>query len=54
MLLNILTFPVPIPDEVRKLTKFFNTTFLCAASKGYMKAFKAPFEASQRSVEIKF
>ena len=53
---NRLTLPVSIPDEERKLTYFFISTLLCGASKGFMKAFKAfikPFEAPQRSVEIK-
>ena len=39
-----------------KLSEIFIFTFLCGASKGFMKAFKAfikPFEAPQRSVKIK-
>ena len=39
-----------------KINLIFIFTFLCGASKGYMKAFKAfikPFKASQRSVKIK-
>ena len=55
-MLFILTLPVPIPDEEKKLTWIFAFTLLCGASKGFIKAFKAlikPFEASQRSVEIK-
>ena len=53
---NILTLPVPIPAEEKKLSEIFIFTLLCGASKGFMKAFKAfikPFEAPQRSVKIK-
>ena len=48
-----LNLPVPIPDEERKL--IFSHTFLCGASKGFIKAFKAfikLFEAPQRSMKI--
>ena len=52
-----LTLPAPIPDEEKKLTKKISTfTFLCGASKGFMKALKAfmkLFEAPQRNVKIK-
>ena len=37
----MLTLSVPIPDEEIKLTQIFIFTFLCGASKGFMKAFKA-------------
>ena len=53
---RIITPPVPIPDDERKLTQFFIFTLLCDASKGFMKALKAfikPFERPQRSVKIK-
>ena len=52
----ILTLSVPIPDIEKKSTQVFIFTFLCGASKGFMKAFKAfikPFEAPQRSAKIK-
>ena len=51
-----LNFPVPIPDEEKKLSQIFIPTLLCGASKGFIKAFKGfikPFEAPQRSVKIK-
>ena len=41
-----------MPDVERKITKVFNFTFLCDASKGFMKAFKT-FEAPQSNLEIK-
>ena len=53
---NILTLPVPIPDEERKLGEIFILAILCGASKGFMKTLKAfmkPFEAPQKSVKIK-
>ena len=31
----ILTLPVPIPNEERKLTEFFIFALLCGASKGF-------------------
>ena len=52
----LLTLPVPIPDEEKKLIEIFIFTLLCGTSKGYMTALKAlikPFEAPQRSVKIK-
>ena len=52
----MLTFPVSILNEEKKLTKMFIFTLICGASKGFMKAFKAflkPFGAPQRIVEIK-
>ena len=52
----ILTFPVPITDKQRKLTKKFIFILLCGASKSFIKAFKAlvkPFEVPQRSLKIK-
>ena len=52
-----LTLNVPYPDNVKKLSSIFIFTILCGASKGFIKAFKAPtiklFEAPQRSVKIK-
>ena len=33
----MLTLPVPIPDEEKKLTYFFILTLLCGASKCFMK-----------------
>ena len=50
----VLTIPVPIPDEGKKLTKIFIFTRLCGTSKGFMKAFLKPFEAPQKSVKKKF
>ena len=53
---SVLTFPVPIPDEVRKLTQIFIFILPCGAWRGFKKAFKAfvkPFEAPQRTVKIK-
>ena len=50
---RIITLPVPIPDDERKLTQFFIFTLLCGASKGFMKPFIKPFERPQRSVKIK-
>ena len=53
---TIFILPVLIPDEEEKLSLIFIFTFLCGASKGFMKALKAfikAFEASQRSVKIK-
>ena len=52
----MLTLPVPILDDMKKLTYIFVFTLLCDASKGFMKALKVlikPFEAPRRSVEIK-
>ena len=34
----ILNFPIPIPDEDKKLSGIFILTLLCGASKGFMKA----------------
>ena len=53
---QILTLPVPIPDNERKLTKISIFTPLLYASKGLMKALEAfikPFEGPQRGVKIK-
>ena len=53
----ILTLPVPILDEEKKLSQIFIVTLLCDASKVFtkaLKAFKKPFKAPQRSVKIKF
>ena len=47
------TLPAPIPDEEKKLTLTFILTLLCGASKGFMKAFIKPFEATKRSMKIK-
>ena len=49
-ILEILTLPVPIPDEEKKLSQIFVFTLLCGASKGFMKALKVfikRFEAPQ-------
>ena len=54
--ISLLTLPVPIPDEEKKLSEIFIIKLLCDASKGFIKALKTfllPFEASQRSVKIK-
>ena len=51
-----LTLNGLIPGKVKKLNKIFIFTLLCDASKGFMKTLKVfikPFEAPQRSVEIK-
>ena len=37
----VLIIAVPIPDEEKKITQIFIFTFLCGASKGFMKALKA-------------
>ena len=53
---DFLTLPATIQDKEKKLTYIFIFTFLCGASKGFMKALKTfikPFEAPQRSVKIK-
>ena len=52
----VLTLPVPVPDEEKKLRYMFIFTLLCDASKGFMKASKAfieLFEATQKSVKIR-
>ena len=52
----ILTFSVPIPDKEKKVTYIFIFTFLCGATKGFMKALKAfvkRFKEPQQSVKIK-
>ena len=49
----MLTLPVPIPDEEKKLTQIFIFTLLYGASKGFIKVFKKTFEVTQRSVKIK-
>ena len=51
---KLLTLPIPIADEERKLKLYFHTSLWCR--KGFMKPLKAfmkPFEAPQRSVKIK-
>ena len=48
----VLTVPVPIPDEEKKLTWIFIFVLLCGTSKDFMKALKAflkSFQAPQRS-----
>ena len=53
---EVLTLPIPIPDEEKKLTQFFVSHFFCGTSKGIMMAFKAfirPFDAPRRSVKTK-
>ena len=52
----ILTLPVPLLDEEKKLSQIFIFSLLCGVSKDFMKELKAfakPFEAPQRSVKIK-
>ena len=52
----VLTLPVPVPDEEKKLRKMFIFTLLCGTSKGFMKALKAfieLFEATQKSAKIR-
>ena len=52
----LLTLPVPISNDEKKLNKIFIFTLFCDASKGFLKTLKAfikPFETPQRSVEIK-
>ena len=52
----ILTLPVPISDEKKKVTSIFIFALIFSASEGFMKALKAfikPFEAPQRSAKIK-
>ena len=54
--LSVLTLPVPIPEEEKKLAEVFVFTLLCGTSKGFMNTQKAlikPFEAPQRHVKIK-
>ena len=49
-IIYILSLPVLISDEEKKLSEIFIFTLLCGASEGFMKAFKAfikPFEAPQ-------
>ena len=46
----------PDSEQKEKNNQIFIFTFLCGASKGFMKALKAfikPFEVSQRSAKIK-
>ena len=54
----ILILQVPIPDEEKNLSEIFIFTFLCSASKDFMKALKAfikPFEVSQSVIiKVKF
>ena len=52
----LLTRSVPTPVEEKKLSSIFIFLLLFGTSKGFMNALKAfikPFEAPQRSVEIK-
>ena len=53
--LNMLTLPVLCISEscTEVKTSIFIFTFLCGASKGFTKAFKASFEAPQSSVIFK-
>ena len=53
--LNMLTIPVLCISEscIEVKTSIFIFTFLCGASKGFTKAFKASFEAPQSSVIFK-
>ena len=53
---QMLTFPVPNPDEEKKLPSIFIFTLLRSPSKGFVKTLKAfikPFKAPQRSEKIK-
>ena len=52
----LLTFPVSIPNEERKLTSIFIFILLCGASKYFMKVLKAfikPFEVPLRTAKIR-
>ena len=52
----LLTLPMPIPKEDKKLTEISIFTLLCGASKGFKKTLKAfikSFEAPQTSAKIK-
>ena len=51
----MLTLPVLCISEscIEVKTSIFIFTFLCGASKGFTKAFKASFEAPQSSVTFK-
>ena len=54
--LGVLTLPVPIPDEEKKISSTFIFTLLCGISKCFMKALKAfikHFEVPQRSIKNK-
>ena len=48
----ILTLPVPIPEEEKKLSEIFIFALLCGASKD-LKAFIKPCEAPRRRLKIK-
>ena len=48
----LLTLPVPIPDEGRKLTYIFVYTLLCGTSKGFMKALKAPQRSEKINIKV--
>ena len=53
---QLLTLPVPIPNEEKKLTSIFLFTLLCGASKGFMKALKViikPLKVPHISVKRK-
>ena len=53
----LLALSVRIPDEEKMLTQIFIFKLLCGAPEGFTKALKGfiePFEASQRSMKIKF
>ena len=52
----LLTLPMPIPKEDKRLTEIYIFTLVRGASKGFKKTLKAfikPFEAPQTSVKIK-
>ena len=49
--------PLTLPSQSRAKKKIklnFIFILLCVASKGFIKVFIKPFEASQRSVKIEF
>ena len=46
-----LTFPVPIPNEERKVTEVFIFILPYGVSKGFAKAFIKPFKSPQSKVK---
>ena len=49
---NLVFYPSrPDSEQREKINLNFFFTLLCGASKRFMKAFKAPFEAPQRSMK---
>ena len=49
--MNLLTLPIPIPDEE---VKFLFSHFFIVPQKGFIRVFIKPFEAQQKSVKWKF